>query len=65
MLVVRVAHIRLNGERDKFVWGLLQSGMLSVSSMYKALILDRCVRDSMVLWKMKVSLCIKIFFCGI
>jgi hypothetical protein len=60
-LVVRVAHIMLNGMRDKFVWGLLQSGVFSVSSMYKALILDTRVRDSMVLWKMKVPLRIKIF----
>jgi hypothetical protein len=53
-LVARVAHIRLNGMWDKFVLGLLQSGVFSVSSMYKSLILDTRVRD--VLWKMKVPL---------
>jgi hypothetical protein len=56
MLVARVAHVRLNDARDKFLWGLLQSGVLSVSSMYKALITDTHVRDNMVLWKMKVYL---------
>jgi hypothetical protein len=55
-LVARVAHIRLNGVQDKLVWGLLQSGVFSVGSMYKALILDTQVKDSMVLWKIKVPL---------
>jgi hypothetical protein len=61
MLLARVAYTRLNGERDKFVWGLLQSGLFSMSSMYKALILDTRVRDNSVLRKMKVPLRIKIF----
>jgi hypothetical protein len=63
-LVARVTPMRLNGVWDKFVWGVLQSGLFSVNSMYKALILDTRVRDSMVLWKIKVPLRIKIF-CGI
>jgi hypothetical protein len=53
-LVARVAHISLNEERDKFVLGLHQSGVFSVSSMYKALITDTRVRDNMLLWKLKV-----------
>jgi hypothetical protein len=59
--VAKVAPIRLNGVRDKFMWGLLQSGVFSVKSMYNALILDTQVRDNMVLWKIKVPLRIKIF----
>jgi hypothetical protein len=39
-LVARVAHVRLNDPPDRFIWGLLQSGMFSVNSMYKALITD-------------------------
>jgi hypothetical protein len=43
---ISVTPIRLNGVRDKFMWGVLQSGLFSVNSMYKALILDTWVRDS-------------------
>jgi hypothetical protein len=55
-LVARVAHTRLNDEKDKFIWDLLQNGMFSVNSMYKALITDTHVRFHMVLWKMKIPL---------
>jgi hypothetical protein len=48
-LVAMVPHTRLNDVRDKFVWCLLQSGLFSVSSMYKALVLDTWVRDNTVL----------------
>jgi hypothetical protein len=39
-LIASVAHIRLNDVEDNFIWGLLQNGDFSVSSMYRALILD-------------------------
>jgi hypothetical protein len=35
-----VAHVRLIDGHDKFKWGLLQNGIFSVRSMYKALITD-------------------------
>jgi hypothetical protein len=60
-LVARVADIRLNGMRDRFIWGQLQSGSFTVKSMYNALITDTRVRYNMMLWKMKVLLRIKIF----
>jgi hypothetical protein len=56
-----VAHTRLNEEKDKFNWDLLQNGLFSVNSMYKALITGTRVRSHMVLWKMKIPLRIKIF----
>jgi hypothetical protein len=59
--VARVVHIRLNGARDRFIWGQLQSGSFTVMSMYNALITDTRVRYNMMLWKMKVPLRIKIF----
>jgi hypothetical protein len=62
--VARVAHIRLTGGNDMFIWGLLQNGMFIVKSMYNAMIIDARLRYNMVLWKMKVRICIK-FFCGI
>jgi hypothetical protein len=60
-LVARVAHVRLNGEPSRFIWGLLQSGMFSVKSMYKAMIIDTRVRNNTILLKLKVPLRIKIF----
>jgi hypothetical protein len=39
-LVARVAHIRLNDVHDRFMWDLIQNDNFSVSSMYKALIMD-------------------------
>jgi hypothetical protein len=61
MLMARVAHIRLNDVHDRFVWGLIQNGNFSVSSMYKALIMDTRVMHSTLLWKLKIRLRIKIF----
>jgi hypothetical protein len=48
-LVARVAHTRLNDEKDKFIWDLLQNGLFNVNSMYQALITDTRVRSHMVL----------------
>jgi hypothetical protein len=62
MLVARVAHIRLTGAKDKFIWDLLRNGAIMVKSMYNVLIMDTRVRYNMILWKMKVPLRIKIFF---
>jgi hypothetical protein len=39
-LVARMAHSRLNDEKDKFIWDLLQNDLFSVNSMYKAFITD-------------------------
>jgi hypothetical protein len=68
-LVARVAHIRLTGGNDMFIWGLLQNGMFIVKSMYNAMIIDTRLRYNMVLWKMKVCICIKFFLwyfkCGV
>jgi hypothetical protein len=58
-LVARVAHITLNDEHDRFSWGLLPSGIFSLSSMDKALITDSRVRFNLVLWKLKIPLRIK------
>jgi hypothetical protein len=68
-LVAMVAHTRLNDQKDKFIWDLLQNGLFSVNSMYKALITDTRVRSHMMSWRMKIPLRIKIFvvlkaWCG-
>jgi hypothetical protein len=53
-------YARLNGEEDKFRWGLSQNGVFRVRSMYKAMILKN-IWDNMILWKLKLPLKIKIF----
>jgi hypothetical protein len=47
---------------DRFVWGLLQNGVFTVSSMYNALITDTPVACSLLLWKLKIPHRIKIFW---
>jgi hypothetical protein len=56
-----VTHIRLNDVHDRFIWGFIQNGNFSISSMYKALIKDTRVMHSTLLWKLKIPLRIKIF----
>jgi hypothetical protein len=60
-LVGMVAHIRLNGATDSFIWGFHQNGIFSVKSMYNALIADTRVVYSRTLWRLKIPLGIKIF----
>lgn len=60
-LVARIAQVRLNAREDVFKWGLHQSGIFSVHSMYSALICNGHVRQNTTLWKAKILLKIKIF----
>ena len=60
-LVARIAQVRLNDRGDVFKWGLLQSGIFSVHSMYSALICNGHVRQNRTLWKTRIPLKIKIF----
>jgi hypothetical protein len=60
-LVARIAHIQLCDEKDVFKWNLTTSGQLSVKSMYRALLNNANVFYHKLLWKLKVSLKIKIF----
>jgi hypothetical protein len=52
-LVGMVAHIRLNGEADSFIWGLYQNGIFSIKSMYNVQIADTRVVYSRTLWSLK------------
>jgi hypothetical protein len=60
-LVAMVVHIRLNDATDSFIWGRHQNRKFSFNSMYRALIVDTRVVYSRTLWKLKISLRIKIF----
>jgi hypothetical protein len=60
-LVARVTNTRLTILDDKFIWGLHENGISSVKSMCLALISDNRVRFDLTIWKLSLSLKIKIF----
>ena len=60
-LVARISHVHLNNNVDVFRLNLNQSGMFTVSSMYTALITNGNVQFDKHLWKLKMTLEIKIF----
>jgi hypothetical protein len=60
-LVRRIMHVRHNAQADVFVWNLHQNGQYKVKSLYMALISNGVVHMNKQLWKLKVSLKIKIF----
>jgi hypothetical protein len=64
-LVRRVLHVRLNTQAntqaDVFIWNLHQNGQYTVNSLYMALINNGVVHMNKQLWKLRVSLKIKIF----
>lgn len=61
-LVASVAMINLNENNDLFHWDLNKDGPFSVKFMYTALIQEGVVASKSPIWKIKVSLKIKIFF---
>jgi hypothetical protein len=59
--VAQVASTRLCNTEDKFIWGLHQNEIFSIKSMYLALISNNRMWHDLTIWKLKVSLKIKIF----
>src|ERR1041384_7193740 len=59
--VARIAHVQLSVENDLFKWNLTVLGKFSVKSMYRALINNTHVFYNKTLWKLKITLRIKIF----
>jgi hypothetical protein len=55
--------VQLNDEKDVFVWGLTNSGVFTVKSMYLDLLDDDTKFYKKYIWKMKVLLKIKVL-CG-
>jgi hypothetical protein len=53
--------VTLSAESDKFIWGLTDSGVFSVKSMYLDLMNGHTVYLQKYLWKLKIPLKIKIF----
>jgi hypothetical protein len=49
-------------KRDVLVWGLAVSGGFTIKSMYLDLLIDHTKSMQKYIWKMKVSLKIKVFY---
>jgi hypothetical protein len=60
-VVAMVADVQLTNQRDRFVWGLHQNGLFSVKSMYRALLGVQAIPYNTLIWKLKLSLKIKVF----
>ena len=60
-LVTRLSQINLSDQSDKFIWGLTNSGLFSVKSLYLDLMNDNTVFLRKYIWKMKVRLKIRTF----
>jgi hypothetical protein len=60
-LVARISNVQLVEGSDYFTWSLTKSGLFSVRSMYLHLIDTRPPFRHKKIWKIKISLKIKIF----
>jgi hypothetical protein len=60
-LVAQNAHVRLNNKKDTFRWNLTSSGIFSVQSMSTSLLANDNVVTNKDIWKIKMSLKIKVF----
>ena len=60
-LVATVMNVNLVNRPDSFRWALHQNGLFSVRSMYRALMVTQALPYSLHIWKIKISLKIKIF----
>ena len=60
-LVQRLMDVSLSGTADEFVWDLTASGMFTVKSMYLDYMNDNTIYLRKYIWKLKVSLKIRIF----
>jgi hypothetical protein len=60
-LVHRIMNVRLNNHKDVFRWNLHQNEKFSVHSMYLALISNEVIIRNTLIWKLNISMKIKIF----
>jgi hypothetical protein len=60
-LVRQILHVRLNYQKDVFIWNLHQNGIYIVHSLYLALINNGIANINKQLWRVKIPLKIKIF----
>jgi hypothetical protein len=62
-LVAKINHINLIVEREKFVWSLQKNGQFTVLSIYLHIIDQNTPFSYKLIWKIKIPLKMKIFFC--
>ena len=60
-VVAMVADVHLRNQRDRFVWGLHQNGLFSVSFMCRTLLGAQALPFNTLIWKLKLPLKIKVF----
>jgi hypothetical protein len=60
-LVRQILHVRLNDQKDVFIWNLHQNGIYIVHSLYLTLINNGIANIHKQLWRVKIPLKIKIF----
>ncbi len=60
-LCASIVHIQLNQSSDSFRWNYHQNIIFSVRSMYLALINNGYIERNKIIWKLKMTLKIKIF----
>jgi hypothetical protein len=60
-LVRQILHVRLNDQKDVFIWNLHQNGIYIVHSLYLTLINNGIANINKQLWRVKIPLKIKIF----
>jgi hypothetical protein len=60
-LMAKVSQIQLTGRRDTFIWSLQQNGKYTIHSMYRALVVPNMLPHNHAIWKLKLSLKVKIF----
>jgi hypothetical protein len=60
-VVAMVANVQLTNQGDRFVWGLHQNKLLSIKSIYRALLKIQAIPYNTFIWKLKLPLKIKVF----
>jgi hypothetical protein len=62
-LILRLSNVHLRERTDIFRWSLKLDGQFSVGLMYQACLDSNIVPHNSYLWKIKISLKIKVFLC--
>ena len=61
-LIAKLTHVNLGAEKDMFRWNLNNSGIFTVRSMYLHMLNQHVPFRHKLIWKLKISLKINIFF---
>jgi hypothetical protein len=59
--MAKVSVIQLTGQKDTFIWSLQQNRKYTVRSMYRTLAVPNILPHNHAIWKLKLSLKVKVF----